>query len=71
MKEFIRDFYKRVSEIDKYFSLVDRLEHISIVAQESSILNSNDYTVDRDIQKILKSQALLGLRGIMYNKIRI
>jgi hypothetical protein len=38
MKEFIRDFYKRVSEIDKYFSLVDRLEHISIVAQESTIL---------------------------------
>ena len=59
MKEFIRDFYKRVSEIDKYFSLVDRLEHISIVVEESSILNLDDYIVDRDIQKILKSQCYL------------
>ena len=70
MKEFIRDFYKRVSEIDKYFSLVDRLEHISIVVEESSILNLDDYIVDRDIQKILKSQCYLMLYNLIESSIR-
>ena len=70
MKESIRDFYKRVSEIDKYFRLVDRLEQISIVTQESSILNSDDYIGDRDIQKILKSQCYLMLYNLIESSIR-
>ena len=35
MKEFIRDFHKRILEIDKYFELVDRIgEHVTFAKSE-------------------------------------
>ena len=55
MKEFIRDFHKRIVEIDKYFELVDRIEPLGNFTANSIIFPSGEYTVDRDLQKILKS----------------
>jgi hypothetical protein len=70
MKEFIRDFHKRVVEIDKYFDLVDRIEQLGIFAANSIIFPSGEYTVDSDLQKILKSHCYLLLYNLVESSIR-
>jgi hypothetical protein len=46
MKEFIRDFHKRILEIDKYFELVDRIEPLGTFTSNSIIFPSGEYAVD-------------------------
>ena len=70
MKEFIRDFHKRVAEIDKYFELVDRIEQLGAFSANSIIFPSGEYTVDSDIQKILKSHCYLLLYNLIESSIR-
>lgn len=70
MKEFIRDFHKRVVEIDKYFELVDKIEQLGIFAANSIIFPSGEYTVDSDLQKILKSHCYLLLYNLVESSIR-
>ncbi|MBN3923739.1 MAG: hypothetical protein HWQ37_11430 [Nostoc sp. NMS4] len=65
MKEFIRDFDKRVAEIDKYFELVDKIEQLGAFSTNSIVFPSGEYTVDSDLQKILKSHCYL----LLYNLI--
>ena len=70
MKEFIRDFHKRIVEIDKYFELVDRIEPLGTFTANSIIFPSGQYTVDRDLQKILKSHCYLLLYNLVESSIR-
>jgi len=70
MRDFVRDFRKRVAEIDKYFNLVDEIEKLSPLS--SSIINfpSGEYRVDSDLQKILKSHCYLLLYNLIESSIR-
>lgn len=70
MKEFIRDFNKRVAEIDKYFELVDRIEQLGAFSTNSIVFPSGEYTVDSDLQKILKSHCYLLLYNLVESSIR-
>jgi hypothetical protein len=70
MKEFIRDFHKRILEIDKYFELVDRIEPLGTFTSNSIIFPSGEYAVDRDLQKILKSHCYLLLYNLVESSIR-
>ena len=70
MKEFIRDFHKRIVEIDKYFELADRIEPLGNFTANSIIFPSGEYTVDRDLQKILKSHCYLLLYNLVESSIR-
>ena len=71
MKEFIRDFHKRVDEIDKYFELVDKIEQLGAFSTTNSItFPSGNYIVDSNLQKILKSNCYLLLYNLIESSIR-
>jgi hypothetical protein len=70
MKEFVRDFQRRVSEIDKYFDLVDKIEQLGALSPSSITFPSGEYTVDSDLQKILKSHCYLLLYNLIESSIR-
>ncbi|TYQ28205.1 MAE_28990/MAE_18760 family HEPN-like nuclease [Pseudanabaena sp. UWO310] len=70
MKEFIRDFHKRVAEIDKYFELVDRIEQLGAFSTNSITFPSGNYKVDSNLQKILKSNCYLLLYNLIESSIR-
>ena len=63
MKDFIRDFHRRLAEIQKYFELVDRIEELGAFSTNSITFPSGEYIVDSDLQKILKSHCYL----LLYN----
>ena len=67
MKEFIRDFQKRVEEIDKYFDLVDKIEQLGAFSTNLIVFPSGEYAIDGDLQKILKSHCYL----LLYNLIEV
>ena len=46
MKEFIRDFNRRVAEIKKYFELVDKIEQLGALSAKS---------IDTEIASFLSS----------------
>ena len=50
MKEFIRDFNRRMAEIQKYFELVDKIEQLGALSAKSIIFPSGEYIVDSEIQ---------------------
>lgn len=70
MREFIQDFQKRVEEIEKYFELVDRIEELGTFSEDSITFPSGEYTVDSDLQKILKSHCYLLLYNLVESSIR-
>lgn len=70
MKDFIRDFQRRVAEINKYFELVDKIEQIGVFSTSSINFPSGQYTVDSDLQKILKSHCYLLLYNLIESSIR-
>jgi len=70
MKEFIRDFHKRLVEIDKYFNLVDKIERISVFEDNAITFSSSEYIVDSDLKKILKSHCYLLLYNLVESSIR-
>jgi hypothetical protein len=70
MKDFIREFHKRVAEINKYFELVDRIEELGPFSTNSIIFPSGEYKVDSDLQKILKSHCYLLLYNLIESSIR-
>jgi hypothetical protein len=70
MREFIRDFYRRVVEVDKYFDLVDRIEELRTFSANSIIFPSGEYIVDSDLQKILRSHCYLLLYNLIESSIR-
>ncbi|MFM5980721.1 MAG: MAE_28990/MAE_18760 family HEPN-like nuclease [Sphaerospermopsis kisseleviana] len=70
MKPFIRDFQKRVAEIEKYFDLVDKIENLGVLSTNSITFPSGEYIVDSDLQKILKSHCYLLLYNLIESSIR-
>ncbi len=70
MKEFIRDFNRRVAEIQKYFELVDKIEQLGALSAKSIVFPSGQYIVDSEIQKILKSHCYLLLYNVVESSIR-
>ncbi|MEG4006835.1 MAE_28990/MAE_18760 family HEPN-like nuclease [Microcoleus sp. Pol11C1] len=70
MKEFIRDFNRRVAEIQKYFELVDKIEQIGTLSAKSIVFPSGEYIVDSQIQKILKSHCYLLLYNLVESSLR-
>ncbi|TAG73248.1 MAG: hypothetical protein EAZ23_11000 [Oscillatoriales cyanobacterium] len=70
MKEFIRDFNRRVAEIQKYFELVDKIEQLGALSSKSIIFPSGEYIVDSEIQKILQSHCYLLLYNLVESSIR-
>lgn len=70
MKDFIREFNKRVAEINKYFELVDRIEELGLPSTNLIIFPSGEYTVDSELQKILKSHCYLLLYNLIESSIR-
>lgn len=75
MREFIRDFHKRVGEINKYFELVDRIEQLGVFSESSIYFPSDEnenyeYKVDSELQKILKSHCYLLLYNLIESSIR-
>ncbi|MCC3465341.1 MAG: hypothetical protein JGK37_04765 [Microcoleus sp. PH2017_06_SFM_O_A] len=70
MKEFIRDFNRRVAEIQKYFELVDKIEQLGALSAKSIIFPSGEYIVDSDIKKILQSHCYLLLYNLVESSIR-
>ena len=66
MKNFIQDFNKRVSEIEQYFELVDKIEQLSSLTDRKIIFPSGEYIVNIDLQKILKSNCYLLLYNLIY-----
>ncbi|TAG19404.1 MAG: hypothetical protein EAZ39_09375 [Oscillatoriales cyanobacterium] len=70
MKEFIRDFKRRVAEIQKYFELVDKIEQLGALSSKSIIFPSGEYIVDSDIKKILQSHCYLLLYNLVESSIR-
>jgi len=70
MKDFIRDFNRRLAEIQKYFELVDRIEELGAFSTNSITFPSGEYIVDSDLQKILKSHCYLLLYNLVESSIR-
>ena len=70
MKEFIRDFQKRVEEIDKYFDLVDKIEQLGAFSTNLIVFPSGEYAIDGDLQKILKSHCYLLLYNLIESSVR-
>ncbi|MEG4917629.1 MAE_28990/MAE_18760 family HEPN-like nuclease [Microcoleus sp. B7-D4] len=70
MKEFIKDFNRRVAEIQKYFELVDKIEQLGALSSKSIIFPSGEYIVDSEIQKILQSHCYLLLYNLVESSIR-
>ncbi len=70
MREFIRDFDRRVVEVDKYFDLVDRIEQLGAFSTNSITFPSGEYIVDSDLQKILRSHCYLLLYNLIESSIR-
>ncbi len=70
MKEFIKDFNRRVAEIQKYFELVDKIEQLGALSSKSIIFPSGEYIVDSDIKKILQSHCYLLLYNLVKSSIR-
>jgi len=70
MKEFVRDFNRRLVEIHKYFELVDRIEELGAFSTDSITFPSGEYIVDSDLQKILKSHCYLLLYNLVESSIR-
>jgi MAE_28990/MAE_18760-like HEPN len=70
MKEFIKDFNRRVAEIQKYFELVDKIEQLGALSSKSIIFPSGEYIVDSDIKKILQSHCYLLLYNLVESSIR-
>lgn len=70
MREFIRDFNKRVVEIDKYFDLVDRIEQLGAFSTNSITFPSGECIVDSDLQKILRSHCYLLLYNLIESSVR-
>ena len=70
MKKFIREFNRRVAEIQKYFELVDKIEGLGALSTKSIIFPSGEYIVDSDLQKILKSHCYLLLYNLVESSIR-
>ena len=70
MKEFIKEFKRRVAEIQKYFELVDRIEQLGPFSTNSITFPSGEYIVDSDLQKILKSHCYLLLYNLVESSIR-
>ncbi|MDZ7953540.1 MAE_28990/MAE_18760 family HEPN-like nuclease [Nostoc sp. DedQUE09] len=70
MKEFLRDFHRRVAEIDKYFDLVDKIEQLGAFSTSSIIFPSGEYVVDSDLQKILKSHCYLLLYNLIESSVK-
>ncbi|MCY7333434.1 MAG: hypothetical protein LH649_12430 [Pseudanabaena sp. CAN_BIN31] len=70
MRGFIRDFRKRVAEIDKYFELVDRIEQLRAFSAKSITFPSGEYVVDGDLQNILKSYCYILLYNLIESSIR-
>ncbi|MGK7943045.1 MAG: MAE_28990/MAE_18760 family HEPN-like nuclease [Microcystaceae cyanobacterium] len=70
MKEFIRDFNKRVAEIEKYFELVGNIEQLGAFTSNSIIFPSGEYIVDSDLQKILRSHCYVLLYNLIESSIR-
>ena len=70
MRDFIREFNRRVAEIHKYFELVDRIEQLGAFSTNSITFPSGEYIVDSDLQKILKSHCYLLLYNLVESSIR-
>lgn len=70
MKDFIKEFNRRVAEIQKYFELVDRIEQLGAFSTNSITFPSGEYIVDSDLQKILKSHCYLLLYNLVESSIR-
>ncbi|PSB34720.1 hypothetical protein C7B69_05990 [filamentous cyanobacterium Phorm 46] len=70
MKEFIKDFNRRVAEIQKYFELVDKIEQLGALSSKSIIFPSGEYIVDSEIKKILQSHCYLLLYNLVESSIR-
>ena len=70
MKNFIKEFNRRVAEIQKYFELVDRIEQLGTFSTNSITFPSGEYIVDSDLQKILKSHCYLLLYNLVESSIR-
>lgn len=70
MKDFIRDFNRRLAEIQKYFELVERIEELGAFSTNSITFPSGEYIVDSDLQKILKSHCYLLLYNLVESSIR-
>ena len=70
MKDFIRDFNRRLAEIQKYFGLVERIEELGAFSTNSITFPSGEYIVDSDLQKILKSHCYLLLYNLVESSIR-
>jgi hypothetical protein len=73
MKTFIREFQRRVAEIDKYFDLVNKVEEIDQLgagSERSIIFPGGPYAVDIELQKILRSHCYLLLYNLIESSIR-
>lgn len=73
MKTFIQEFQRRVTEVDKYFDLVDKVDEIDKLGAGSGrsiIFPAGPYTVDIELQKILKSHCYLLLYNLIESSIR-
>ena len=70
MKDFIKEFNRRVAEIHKYFELVDKIEQLGAFSTNSITFPSGEYVVDSDLQKILKSHCYLLLYNLVESSIR-
>jgi hypothetical protein len=70
MKDFIKEFNRRVAEIQKYFDLVDKIEELGAFSTDSITFPSGEYIVDSDLQKILKSHCYLLLYNLVESSIR-
>lgn len=70
MKDFIKEFNRRVAEIQKYFELVDKIEELGAFSTDSITFPSGEYIVDSELQKILKSHCYLLLYNLVESSIR-
>lgn len=70
MADFIREFEKRVDEIEKYFELVDKIEQLGTFESNSITFPFEEYVVDLDLQKILKSHCYLLIYNLIESSIR-
>jgi len=71
MKDFIRSFNERIEEIDGYFDFVEKIDSIESHKREEIVFpNSEKYSINSNLQKMLRANCFLMLYNLIESSIR-
>lgn len=71
MREFLKDFYQRIEDINKYFDFASQIVELESYKSDSITLpNHTNCIIDSDLQKVLKANCYLLMYNLVESSIR-